>query len=175
MIHDGSSEWLFNDRRRNARFIVAVNIKEIQLLLESHDEEQLQNPGSEETLFAGLTLEDALFVWFDTVRCVTHSCYDCRVTARESAWSNDSEWNKRRQVAYKPRNLVRQTPICNKFVLKFVFLLLLLLFFVFLFNFVRRGCAAGYSECRMLSLYQTFNSLLACVQPPPSLHQLYTG
>ena len=96
---------------------------------------------------------------------------DCRVTARESAWSND----KRRQVAYKPRNLVRQTPICNKFVLKFVFLLLLLLFFVFLFNFVRRGCAAGYSECCILSLYQTFNSLLACVQPPPSLHQLYTG
>lgn len=100
---------------------------------------------------------------------------DCRVTARESAWSNDSEWNKRRQMAYKPRNLVRQTPICNKFVLKFVFLLLLLLFFVFLFNFVWRGCAAGYSECCMLSLYQTFNSLLACVQPPPSLHQLYTG
>lgn len=75
MIHDGSSEWLFNDRRRNARFIVAVNIKEIQLLLESHDEEQLQNPESEETLLAGLTLEDALFVWFDTVRYVTHSCY----------------------------------------------------------------------------------------------------
>ena len=129
---------------------------------------------------------------------------DCRVTARESAWSNDSEWNKRRQVAYKPKNLVRQTPICNEFVLKFVFLLLLLLFFVFLFNFVRivfvfvslasdflrppppprgegtivffgRGCAAGYSECCMLSLYQTFNSLLACVQPHPFLHQLYTG
>ena len=100
---------------------------------------------------------------------------DCRVTARESAWSNDSEWNKRRQVACKPRNLVQQTPICNKFVLKFVFLLLLLLFFVFLFNFVRRGCAAGYSEYCMLSLYQTFHSLLACVQPPPSLHQLYTG
>lgn len=131
---------------------------------------------------------------------------DCRVTARESAWSNDSEWNTRRQVAYKPTNLVRQTPICNEFVLKFVFLLLLLLFFVFLFNFVRivfvfvslasdflrppppppprgkgtivffgRGCAAGYSECCMLSLYQTFNSLLACVQPPPSLRQLYAG
>ena len=50
-----------NDRR-NARFIVAVNIKEIQLLLESHDEEQLQKPESEETLLTGLTLKDALFV-----------------------------------------------------------------------------------------------------------------
>lgn len=171
MIHDGSSEWLFNDRRRNARFIVAVNIKEIQLLLESHDEEQLQNPESEETLICRPHSRRRITLWDASRILVT----DCRVTARESAWSNDSEWNKRRQMAYKPRNLVRQTPICNKFVLKFVFLLLLLLFFVFLFNFVRRGCAAGYSECCILSLYQTFNILLACVQPPPSLHQLYTG
>lgn len=102
---------------------------------------------------------------------------DCRVTARESAWSNDSEWNKRRQMAYKPRNLVRQTPICNKFVLKFVFLLLLLLFFVFLFNFVRRGCAAGYSECCMLSLsipdLSQFVSLCSASPfPPPVVYRL---
>lgn len=165
MIHDGSSEWLFNDRRRNARFIVAVNIKEIQLLKFNSWWRTVTKPRE----WRNPNLQASLW---DVSRILVT---DCRVTARESAWSNDSEWNKRRQVAYKPRNLVRQTPICNKFVLKFVFLLLLLLFFVFLFNFVRRGCAAGYSECCILSLYQTFNSLLACVQPPPSLHQLYTG
>lgn len=143
MIH-GSREWLLNDRRRNARFIVAVNnIKEIQLLLESHDEEQLQKPESEETL-AGLTLEDALFVWCDTVRCVTHSCY---ILSRNSTWisffpfgQTDSECNKRRQVAYKPRNLVRQTPVCNKIVLKFVCLFCYFLSFC-LILFVSYFCA----------------------------------
>ena len=178
-------------------------------MLESHDGEQLQNPEREMKPYLQASLSKThyscdLTLWDVSRILVT----DCRVTARDSVWSNDSEWNKRRQVAHKPRNLVRQTPICNKFVLKFVcffccccyFLSFCLILFVSYFCFTPlwhpiswdsppppppegkgtivffgRGCAAGYLECCMLSLYQTFNSLLACVQPPPSLHQLYTG
>ena len=64
-----------------------------------------------------LTLQDALFVMWLCDMCHAFLLPICRVTARESVFFPlvKRQWMQQAStVAYKTRNLVRQTPVSNK-------------------------------------------------------------